>query len=105
MLDCIHLSIPDKPTFDVNFTRGSNEPGNEPNTNTTVSSCLSKKRILVYVETSNVLQRDIFLSFKGVKAKIKKRKKKRNEHPPLCTQNVLQVLLTESKGNLADGSS
>lgn len=46
------------------------EPRNEPNTNTAVSSCLSKKN-LVYVETSNVLQLDIPLSFKRVKAKIK----------------------------------
>lgn len=36
---------------------------------------------MVYVETSNVLQLDIFLSFERVKAKIKKERKKTNTHP------------------------
>lgn len=67
------------------WTSGDTQPENEPNTNTTVSSCLSKKN-LVYVETSNVLQLDISLSFKRVKAKIKENKN-RNEHPSRCTQN------------------
>lgn len=52
---------------------------------TTVSSCLSKKN-LVYVETSNVVQLDISLFFKRVKAK-RKRKRKRNEYSSHHTQN------------------
>lgn len=54
----------------VEFT----DPRNEPNSNTTLSSSLSKKN-LVYVETSNVLQLDISLFVKRVKAKKRERKK------------------------------
>lgn len=69
---------------------------NEPNTKTSVSSCLSKKN-LVYVETSNVLQLDISLSFERVKAKIKKKEKKKEstEYPSHCTQNR-QLLQTNA---------
>lgn len=47
---------------------------------------LSAKKILVYVETSHVLQLDNFLSFTRVKAKIKK---VRNEKPaPLHPKKI-----------------